>query len=84
MPLNMDITENPDNNIDENENENENEQQQKQESVTETNDKVEIPKVLLTNIKSIIDVTSTRGVFKPNEMTIVGKLYEEILSYLKD
>ena len=29
----------------------------------------------LNNLKQIIDVASSRGAFKPNEMTIVGTTY---------
>ena len=37
----------------------------------------------LTAMKSIIDVASTRGAFKPNEMTTVGTVYSKLEAFLK-
>ena len=36
----------------------------------------------LTAMKSIIDVASTRGAFKPNEMTTVGTVYSKLEAFL--
>jgi hypothetical protein len=36
----------------------------------------------LKTIASIIDVTTTRGAFKPNELVIVGTLFEKITGIL--
>ena len=36
----------------------------------------------LSNIKQIIDVASSRGAFKPNEMTIVGTTYSKLETFL--
>ena len=36
----------------------------------------------LQNLKSIIDVASQRGAFKPNEMTTVGTLYTKLEAFL--
>lgn len=36
----------------------------------------------LTAMKSIIDVASTRGAFKPNEMTTVGTVYGKLEAFL--
>jgi hypothetical protein len=35
----------------------------------------------LTAMKSIIDVASTRGAFKPNEMTTVGTVYSKLEAF---
>ena len=35
-----------------------------------------------TAMKSIIDVASTRGAFKPNEMTTVGTVYGKLEAFL--
>lgn len=37
----------------------------------------------LTAMKTIIDVASQRGAFKPNEMTTVGNVYEKLEKFLK-
>lgn len=36
----------------------------------------------LTAMKSIIDVASSRGAFKPAEMTIVGQTYTKLANFL--
>ena len=36
----------------------------------------------LNALKSIIDVASTRGAFKPNEMMTVGQVYNKLESFL--
>lgn len=36
----------------------------------------------LTAMKSIIDVASDRGAFKPNEMTTVGTVYSKLEAFL--
>lgn len=36
----------------------------------------------LTAMKSIIDVASSRGAFKPNEMTAVGTIYSKLEAFL--
>ena len=36
----------------------------------------------VTAMKSIIDVASTRGAFKPNEMTTVGTVYGKLEAFL--
>jgi hypothetical protein len=38
---------------------------------------------LLTNIKSILEISTGRGTFKANELTAVGKVYDEILTLLQ-
>lgn len=38
----------------------------------------------LAAIKSIIDVASSRGAFKPAEMTIVGQTYNKLMAFLED
>ena len=37
----------------------------------------------LTAMKTIIDVASGRGAFKPNEMTTVGTVYDKLEKFLK-
>jgi hypothetical protein len=37
----------------------------------------------LQALKSIIDVASSRGAFKPNEMTAVGSVYTKLETFLK-
>jgi hypothetical protein len=36
----------------------------------------------LTSLKSIIDVASQRGAFKPNEMVTVGQTYSKLEAFL--
>ncbi len=36
----------------------------------------------LTSLKSIIDVASQRGAFKPNEMVTVGQTYSKLETFL--
>ena len=36
----------------------------------------------LNAMKAIIDVASTRGAFKPSEMTLVGQTYTKLTSFL--
>jgi len=37
----------------------------------------------LQTIKGIIDVASSRGAFRPNEMTAVGTVYTKLETFLK-
>jgi hypothetical protein len=37
----------------------------------------------LTAMKTIIDVASNRGAFKPNEMTTIGTVYDKLEKFLK-
>jgi hypothetical protein len=37
----------------------------------------------LQALKSIIDVASSRGAFRPNEMTAVGNVYTKLETFLK-
>lgn len=36
----------------------------------------------LAAMKTIIDIASARGAFKPNEMTVVGNTYTKLTSFL--
>ena len=38
---------------------------------------------LLTNIRSLLEISTQRGVFKANEFSSVGKVYDELLVLLK-
>jgi hypothetical protein len=37
----------------------------------------------LVAMKSIIDIASQRGTFKPNEMVVVGQTYNKLISFLE-
>lgn len=37
----------------------------------------------LVAIKSIIDIASQRGAFKPNEMMVVGQTYNKLMGFLE-
>lgn len=37
----------------------------------------------LSAMKSIIDIASSRGAFKPNEMMIVGQTYNKLVAFLE-
>lgn len=37
----------------------------------------------LVAMKSIIDIASQRGVFKPNEMSVVGNTYTKLMTFLE-
>ena len=36
----------------------------------------------LQTLKAIIDIASSRGAFKPNEMTVVGQTYTKLETFL--
>ena len=38
---------------------------------------------LLTNIKSILEISTARGTFKANELTAVGQVYDQLLNLLQ-
>ena len=38
---------------------------------------------LLNNIKSILDISTARGTYRSNELTSVGKVYDELVALLK-
>jgi hypothetical protein len=37
----------------------------------------------LNAMKTIIDIASSRGAFKPNEMVVVGQTYNKLMSFLQ-
>ena len=37
----------------------------------------------LSAMKSIIDVASSRGAFRPNEMVLVGQTYTKLIAFLE-
>jgi hypothetical protein len=59
--------------------------------MTEETNKQEVPQqdptqLTLTDLaamKSIIDIASARGTFKPNEMIIVGQTYNKLTTFLE-
>jgi len=52
------------------------------ETQQQANQPVELTVNDLSSIKSIIDVASSRGAFKPNEMTVVGNVYTKLETFL--
>ena len=36
----------------------------------------------LSNVKNLVDVAISRGAYKPNEVSIVGKVYDEFVAAL--
>ena len=38
---------------------------------------------VLTNIKSILEISTARGTFKANELTAVGQVYDQLLAILQ-
>ena len=59
--------------------------------MTDETNKQEVPQqdptqLTLTDLaamKSIIDIASARGTFKPNEMMIVGQTYNKLIAFLE-
>lgn len=59
-----------------------------EELVENTTDAVEAPAASLTindlnSFKVIIDIASSRGAFKPNEMVAVGQSYTKLTAFLE-
>lgn len=59
-----------------------NESQQDNEKVVEGSTNPELNINDLSALKSIIDVASARGAFKPNEMVPVGTVYNKLEAFL--
>ena len=38
---------------------------------------------LLNNLNAIMDISTTRGTYKANELSTVGKVYDELVSLLQ-
>ena len=53
-----------------------------QPAATPEQQNVELTVSDLNAIKQIIDVASSRGAFKPNEMTVVGTTYSKLETFL--
>ena len=53
-----------------------------QPAATPDQQSVELTVSVLNAIKQIIDVASSRGAFKPNEMTVVGTTYSKLETFL--
>ena len=49
---------------------------------TEKTDVIELTVNDLNALKQIIDVASSRGAFKPNEMTVIGNTYTKLETFL--
>lgn len=43
----------------------------------------EVSITLLTNLKAIIDISTSRGTYKANELSTVGKVYDELVLLLQ-
>tara|TARA_B110000967_G_C18697464_1_gene466074 strand:+ start:222 stop:437 length:216 start_codon:yes stop_codon:yes gene_type:complete len=39
--------------------------------------------LLLNNMKSLLEISTQRGAFKANELSSVGKIYDELVELLK-
>lgn len=59
------------------------EQSTQQPEQTETQDNQQLTINDLVAMKSIIDIASQRGTFKPNEMMIVGQTYNKLTMFLE-
>lgn len=49
-------------------------------STDESNDNLTL--VLLINVKNLVDLAIARGAYRPNELTAVGKVYDQYVSGL--
>jgi|TARA_B110000503_G_scaffold8850_3_gene12056 hypothetical protein len=56
--------------------------EQTQEQATQQAPAVDLTVQDLNALKTIIDVASQRGAFKPNEMTVVGTTYTKLENFL--
>ena len=43
----------------------------------------EVSITLLTNLKAIMDISTSRGTYKANELSTVGKVYDELVLLLQ-
>jgi hypothetical protein len=50
---------------------------------TDVNENIQLTLNDLSAMKSIIDIASQRGTFKPNEMMIVGQTYNKLTAFLE-
>jgi hypothetical protein len=50
---------------------------------TDVNENIQLTLNDLSAMKSIIDIASQRGAFKPNEMMIVGQTYNKLTAFLE-
>jgi hypothetical protein len=49
----------------------------------DVNENIQLTLTDLSAMKSIIDIASQRGTFKPNEMIIVGQTYNKLTAFLE-
>jgi len=54
-----------------------------EDSTIEPNDGVQLTITDLAAMKSIIDIASQRGAFKPNEMMVIGQTYTKLTAFLE-
>jgi len=58
-------------------------EEQQQEVTNETTEKnIELTVNDLNALKQIIDIASSRGAFKPNEMVVIGTTYTKLENFL--
>ncbi len=50
---------------------------------SDVNENIQLTLNDLSAMKSIIDIASQRGTFKPNEMMIVGQTYNKLTAFLE-
>jgi hypothetical protein len=56
------------------------------ESENVVSEEVEVKNVnvnLLNNIKSVLEISTARGTYRANELSSVGKVYDELVALLK-
>lgn len=58
-------------------------QEQQEQPAQELADQNQLTLNDLVAMKSIIDIASQRGTFKPNEMVVVGTTYSKLISFLE-
>lgn len=56
--------------------------EESQQATTASADPTELTIADLQTMKAIIDIASSRGAFKPNEMTAVGQTYTKLSAFL--
>jgi cell division protein FtsL len=49
----------------------------------ESNENIQLTLNDLSAMKSIIDIASQRGAFRPNEMVVVGQTYTKLTAFLE-
>lgn len=58
-------------------------QQEQVQQVQQQENSIDLTITDLSNIKTIIDIAASRGVFKPAEMTAIGTVYNKLAGFLE-